>query len=110
MLLDKKVFWEALRTMASDELHEQIQTNASITKTEKAIEELMKANNLHERELDDEYRYLIQEYSSLAYIQGLQAGAKMFHLLLSGEAVNHMQRVEGTKVDDTFDYRKAVGG
>jgi len=111
MLLDKKSFWYANREICMDEKHALAQSNTSIVKSEKVIEKLLENCKSYRDELEEEYLCLINDYSTLAYTQGLQDGAKMTNLLLSGEAINHMQRVQGEKFDkNNINWQLANGG
>ena len=111
MLIDKKEFWEKVKEISEEEVSEYSKTNLSIAKSEKAIEKLLKADKLDVDELLYEIGYLSRERCSVSYVQGLQDGTKILHTLLSGEAVNHMQRVEGIKADNQaeIDWRKTSG-
>ena len=105
MLPDKRAFWDSLTAISSDELSKPGESNPAIAKTEKEIGKLLESGEIDKVALEEEYRYLIHIYESLAYIQGLQDGVKMLHLLLSGEAVNHMQRLGGDKADSPEDVK-----
>ena len=99
-LIDNKAFWHSITGITWEDLCKEARNNAEIIESEGIIEKLFEQLRLVDKanagELEDEYNSLIATYGHLSYIQGLQDGTKTLHLMLSGGAVGHMMKVEGS--------------
>lgn len=92
-MIDNKHFWNALTNSSSKEIDKIARNNIFIKEAEKRINMLIKAEQIDVTQLLEECAGVIVEYSSISYVQGVQDGTRLSHLLLTGNAPEHMLKM-----------------
>lgn len=104
MIDNKNVLYATFESL-HENLDNTLELNRNVAKINANIEKLLNAKTMDRDDLESEYISLIASHREMAYIQGLQDGAKLLHTLLSGNAVLRVMDTLGCKAISIFDAK-----